>query len=251
MKKKNTAKGLMMIGSLRSAGITTYMKQGQLINRTSTSKEKRSNTLGQFIQRQKMRHTTALWQMLKYCEPMFTQRPTAYQNFATLANRLPAVYVEKTQMERASFLMNGIPVSDGILPVIKQYLGEVAGTPALITDQEADKRMLLSEVTSKMQIRRGRLWLFIAEQVVEGKPFVRFTKREVPWKEMTVVDGHLALVGDEFADDMKGWALVRVVDQSCSSQCIVTRCTLYEQYTTDAALQTAAKSYGGLTETPF
>ena len=52
MKTKNAAKGLMMIGSLRSAGITTYMKQGQLITRVSTSMEKRSNTLPQFIQRQ-------------------------------------------------------------------------------------------------------------------------------------------------------------------------------------------------------
>lgn len=29
---------------------------------------------------------------------------------------------------------------------------------------------------------------------------------------MTVVDGLLVLVGEEFADEMKGWALVRVND---------------------------------------
>ena len=44
---------------------------------------------------------------------------------------------------------------------------------------------------------------------------------------------------------------VRIIDDRCSPQAIVTRCTLYEQYTTEEALQTAAKSYGGLTETPF
>jgi len=62
---------------------------------------------------------------------------------------------------------------------------------------------------------------------------VRFSKRDVSRREMTVVDGRLALVGEEFADDMKGWALVRVIDDRCSPQTIVTRCTLYEQYTTD------------------
>ena len=50
---------------------------------------------------------------------------------------------------------------------------------------------------------------------------------------------------------MKGWALVRVVGDQCSPQIIVTRCTLYQQYMTEEALQTAAKSYGGLTNAPY
>ena len=53
MKKKSAGKGLMMIGSLRSAGITTYLKQGKMITRSSNSNERRSNTLAQFVQRQK------------------------------------------------------------------------------------------------------------------------------------------------------------------------------------------------------
>ena len=36
--------------------------------------------------------------------------------------------------------------------------------------------------------------------------------------------------------------------ERCSPQTIVTRCTLYKQYTTDEALETAADSYGGLTD---
>lgn len=76
--------------------------------------------------------------------------------------------------------------------------------------------------------------------------------REVSWwNDLTVVDGHLALVGEEFADEMKGWALVKIIDDRCSPQTIVTRCTLYQQYTTQEALEEAAKSYGGLTKTPF
>ena len=47
--------------------------------------------------------------MLRYAEPMFTERANAYQDFASLANGLPPVYVEKIQMTDASFLMPGIP----------------------------------------------------------------------------------------------------------------------------------------------
>ena len=35
---------------------------------------------------------------------------------------------------------------------------------------------------------------------------------------MTVVDGGLALVGEEFADENKGWALVRIDRDRCSQQ---------------------------------
>ena len=240
-KKTNASKGLMMVGSLRTSGITTYLKQGRLITRSSTSYEKRSNTMGQFVQRQKMRHSVALWRMLKYCTTMFTQRPTAYNNFMSLANRLPVVYVEKRWMENASFLMPGIPVSDGTLPTVNQQLGEVNGVPALITDLQTDAWQ-----------RGAKLWLYTAVQHAEGRAVhVQFSIREVSWQEMTLTDGHYVLKGEEFADDMRGWALVLVKGDRCSPQTIVTRCTLYQQYTTDEALQKAAKSYGGLTETPF
>lgn len=242
MKKNNVGKGLMIVGSLRKAGITTYMKQGQLITRVSYSNQMRSNTRSQFIARQKMRHTIALWKMLKFCDVMFTQRSTAYQNFASLANRLPAVFVERLHMDQASFLMPGIPVSDGSLPTIQLQLGEVNGMPALLTNLTND------ECTYRVKFR-----LYTAVQTLENgfMPRVRFNMHEVRWSEMTLVDGHMVLVGEEFADEMRGWALVRVIDDRCSPQGIVTRCTLYEQYTTDEALQTAAKSYGGLTKTPF
>ena len=229
----------MLVGSLRTSGITTYMKQGKLITRSSTSYQKRSNTMSQFVQRQKMRHSVALWTMLKYCKTMFTQRPTAYNNFMSLANRLPVVYVERIH-DQASFLMPGIPVSDGTLPAVNLQLGEVNDVAALITDLKVEGRLF-----------HEKWWLYTAIQETGGVPRVRFSMREVSWREMTVVNGCLALVNEEFADEMKGWALVRVVDERCSAQTIVTRCTLYRQYTTDEALQVSAKSYGGITETPF
>ena len=242
MKKKDSAGlGMTIPRKMRIAGITFYLRNGQVVGRASSTHEKRSNTLPQFIQRQKMRHTTALWKMLRYCDVMFTERRTAYQNFASLANQLPAVFVTKRQMDQSSFLMPGIPMSDGILPMVKQELGEVNGVPALLTDLKVENRS-----------EHAKLRLYTAVQTLEYEmPRVRFTMREVSWWDMAVVDGHLALVGEEFADEMKGWALVKVVDDRCSPQTIVTRCTLYQRYTTEAALERAADSYGGLTETPF
>ena len=239
MKKKDSAGlGMMIPKRVRMAGMTFYLRNGQVVGRASSMHEKRSNTLAQFIQRQKMRHTTALWKMLRFCDVIFTERRTAYQNFASLANQLPAVYVTKRLMDQSSFLMPGIPVSDGILPTVKLELGEVNGTPALLTDLKVSDRS-----------HHVKLRLYTAVQNLENEiPRVRFSMREVSWLDMTVVDGSLALVGDEFADEMKGWALVKVIDDRCSPQTIVTHCTLYQQYSTEEALQTAAKSYGGLTD---
>lgn len=239
MRKKSTSKGLMLLGSLRKAGVTTYMKQGKMITRVSSSDERRSNTLPQFIQRQKMRHTIALWKTLKFCKTMFTERQTAYSNFASLANRLPVVFVPNNGvMNNASFLMPGIPVSDGRLPAINEQLGEVDGTAALMTDLKADAWM-----------PQTKLLLYTAVQHIEcNMPLVRFSVREVPWEEMTFVDDHYVLKDEAFADDMKGWALVLVRGEKCTSQAIVTRSTFFQSYTTEEAMQSAAESYGGLTE---
>ena len=241
MKKKTTGLGLVIPDKMRIGGVTFYKRQGQVIGRVSESHQKRSNTLPQFIQRQRMRHTIALWQMLKFCNPMFTERGNAYQDFASIANRLPAVYYPQHK-RYVSFLMPGIPVSNGTLPPVSQHLGEVNGTAALLTDLKPGERHPGEE-----------LWLYTAEQHLEEAetPRVRFSKRQLKRSDMTTTDGTLSLVSDDFADPMKGWTLVRIVKDRCSPQTIQTRCTLYQQYTTDEALQEAAKTYGGLTETPF
>ena len=76
--------------------------------------------------------------------------------------------------------------------------------------------------------------------------------RTVKVNEMTQTETGLALVGEEYADENKGWALVHVRRDRCSSQGIVTRCTLYQKYTTDEALEEAIKSYGKLVkERPY
>lgn len=243
--KKEKPMGLLLNGSVRSAGVTFYLKKGQMIVRSSKTIAKRSCTRGQFIQRQRMRHTTALWQQLSGCRPMFSGGKSTYARFATLANRLPAVFVPcNGPLDGASFLMPEMPVSDGSLTPIKQQLGSVDGIAALLTDlKPSDLR------------RPEKFLLYTAEQRIEGnKPVVRFLQvREVAKEEFTEVGGRLALTGDEFADPMRGWALVRVIpsatpgEDRCSTQSLVTNCRLYEQYTTEEALQQAAQSYGGLT----
>ena len=244
--KKEKPMGLLLNGSVRSAGVTFYLKKGQMIVRSSKTVAKRSCTRGQFVQRQRMRHTTALWQQLSGCRPMFSGGKSTYARFATLANRLPAVFVPcNGPLDGASFLMPEMPVSDGSLTPIKQQLGSVAGIAALLTDLKPGDIQ-----------RYEKLLLYTAEQRIEGStPRVRFLRvREVAKDEFTEVDGCLALVGEEFANTMRGWALVRVRPSSapgaerCSTQSLVTRCRLYEQYTTEEALQQAAESYGGLTE---
>ena len=237
MKKQSYGLGLVIPNRMCIGGVTFFKRQGQVVGRVSESRQKRSCTLPQFIQRMRMRHTIALWQMLKGCDPMFTTRRSAYQDFASAANRLPAVFVP-LGVSYASLLMPGIPVSNGTLPKVEQQLGEVDGTPALLTDLKKTIGLLDEE-----------LWLYTAEQHHETAcaPSVRFSKRQVTRQQLTANGDRLALVGQEFADLTKGWALVRVKGNSCSPQSLLTRCTLYRQYTTDEALQAAARSYGGLT----
>ena len=88
------------------------------------------------------------------------------------------------------------------------------------------------------------LRLYTAEQRVEhGVPRVFFKVKKVKKNELVETAGGVALVGEEFADHNKGWALVLIDGERCSTQGIVTQCTLYEQYTTQEALLAAAKSH--------
>lgn len=238
MKKE---KGITFTGSLRSDGITIYQKQGKTIIRSSTRSKSNGFTIKQFIQRQRMRHAIALWRELEYCYPMFTEAKSAYNGFVSLANHLPAVFVNKYDaMHSPSFLMPGIPVSDGTLPEVKQHLGEVGGKAALITD-----------IRPFIKSYGMDLRLFTAEQINGTYPKVEFDVRSVTREELIETGEGLALVGEEFADDNKGWALVLVKGENCSPQSIVTRCTLYQQFTTEEVMNEAAKTYGRVKESPF
>lgn len=224
-----------MIGRSPQAGFTIYEKQGKRIMRVAhNSSRPRRCTLKQFIQRQRMRHSIALWHTLSWCDTMFTEHQSAYSGFVALANRLPAVFVDKDLAKHnASFLMPDIPVSEGTLLPIKQYLDEVNGVTALITNLK------------KSDIRQGaELHLYTAEQKVEyDYPRVYFEVRKVAKDELTETENGLALVGEDFSNTNKGWALVLVKGKRCSSQGIVTNCTLYQQYTTEEAMMKASESH--------
>ena len=144
-------------------------------------------------------------------------------------------------------------VSDGPLPSISYQLGEMDGQPALLTDLTAkDIRegeyllYVLEQRVYPQQYAEEMAQLSIRVEVVTPDQFVTVPSTLLtPYKSK---DGCLTLVDDRFADSMLGFALVRVKDGHASHQRVVTNCSYYERYTTEEALQAAAKSYGGLTQ---
>lgn len=227
--------GLTMNGSLKKAGVTFYAKEGQTIMRVARSKQPMRRTREQFVARQRMRHAVALWRPMKWArEPLFD----SYGRFLSLMRRVQEVYLTKGQhASGVTLLLPGMPVSDGVLPVVEQRLGEVEGTAALLVEP------------TSLELRIGdRLLLYTVRQRIHlGTPRVEIARREVDAMEWVAVGEQVALVDEAFADPMAGWALVHVRGPKCSSQGVVTRCTYYQQFTTEEALLTAAESYGGLT----
>lgn len=234
----NKIKGIVITGRLKNSGITVYFRNGKAVARTAKSMQPKRRTRKQFVARQQMLHSTRLWTFLKCAgPPMFPAQPTAYNRFLSLMRRTEVVFLpQRGQLHGATMLLPEMPVSEGLMPTVKQDLGEVDGSTALITN------------LSRNSLRKGdKLILYTLTQNIQWIPRVFFSRREVTPNEMTETAEGLALVGDEFADDMKGWALVHVHGKRCSTQTAVTHCTYYMQFTTEEALLTAAASYGGLT----
>jgi hypothetical protein len=143
-------------------------------------------------------------------------------------------------------------ISDGPLPPINYQLGEADGQPALLTDLtpkdvREDEYLLyvLKQRVLPQQLAEEMAQLSIHVENITPDQFVTVPSTLLtPYKSK---DGCLALVGDHFADPMLGFGLVRIKDGHASHQRVVTNCIYYERYTTEEALQAAAKSYGGLT----
>lgn len=237
---KQKPMGLLINGSLKQSGISFYLRNGQMIARTAHSYQPKRRTRAQFVARQQLTHSCRLWMLLRLAgEPMFEHTPTAYARFRTLMRRTPVVFTPRRgSMAGAVLLLPGMPVSDGVLPVVEQWLGEADGTAALLTSLTAG------------DLRPGDiLRLYTLRQTIEcGCPVVRVRAADLGVGDFQSVDGRLALVGDDFADDMTGWALVHIRETRCSSQQVVTRCTYYQPFTTEDALLSAAATYGGLTK---
>lgn len=231
--------GLNITGRLKKGGITIYTRNGRTVTRTATSEQPERRTRKQFVARQQMLHSTRLWGLLKWAgAPMFPAQPTSYNRFLSLMHRTEVVFLPQLgPLDGATMLLPDMPLSEGSMPTVKQHLGEVDGSAALVTNLTRDS------------LQSGdKLILYTLIQDITHKPRVLIYRREVMPDEMTETADGLALIGSEFADDMKGWALIHVRDESCSTQTVITRSTYYKQFTTEEALQDAAASYGGLTK---
>lgn len=267
---KNNA--LTITGKLKKDGITIYKLKGKTVMRSATSEQPLRRTRGQFVTRQRIAHTTALWKRLREpARPLFTQCVNIYGRFSTLMRKQPVVFLTKEELANgASLLIPGMPLSDGLLPNVLYRLDEVDGNPALLTNLKMKHSLGNNPTASDMvsalcgkgaTLKTGDvLRLYSLHQTVEymiPKVYVHMEELVLESSrqmsgfsdiELQCVDGRLALTGSCFADDTMGWGLVHVSDERCSSQTVVTRCNMYEQYTTEEALDRAAKSYGGLTD---
>lgn len=208
----------------------------------------------QLALRERIAHNNILWRILKDTRHThFEGGVDAYRRFMSVNRLSPTVYLTKGQVSNnTSLLLPNMAVSSGPLTPISYQFGEVDGQPALLTD-----------LTPK-DIRKGEYLLYVVQQEVihwqggEDLPQVQISVETVTPDMFTVVpstlltlrqstNGCLALVDDRFADPMLGFGLVHVINGHVSTQHVITRCTYYERFTTEEALQAAAKSYKGLT----
>ena len=238
----------------RVGGLTTFVKHGKKYVRKASSHQPRRLTRKQLALREQLGHNNALWRALKKTKYTFFEgADTAYNRFMAINRESPIPYLLKRQYHsRNALLLPNMFISDGPLQPINYQLDEVNGQPALFTDltkQSAHKGTLLLYVLKQEVFPFYEDEdLFRLEIMVETITPDQFTLVPstllTPFKD---VNGTLALVGERFGDPMMGFGLVRVEDGHASTQRVVTRCTYYERYTTEEAIQAAAKSYGGFT----
>ena len=239
----------------RVGGLTTYIRNGKKYVRVSTSHQPRRLSRKQLLVRERQSHNNALWRALKASGHVFMEGGdnTAYNHFMAINMQSPVPYIPKQQFHSGNaLLLPGMVLSDGPLTPISYQLDEVDGQPALLTDltkKEAQKSTLLLYVLHQKVLAHqdwpDQFYLSIKVETLTTSDFTVVPSTLLtPYQSKS---GTLALVGPRFADPMFGFGIVRLKDGHASHQHVVTRCTYYERYTTEEALQAAAKSYGGLT----
>ena len=235
-------------------GMTVFERNGKVLIKSAHQDQPRRLSRKQLLIRERQSHNNALWRAIKETGKVFffKGKNTLYNRFMSINMYSPVTYLEKGQYHsNKALLLPDMVISDGDLPSIQYQLGEVDGKPALLTD------------LTKASAKKMKLLLFVLEQKVtqqpvEGDDFqLKITVEDVTVDDFVKVPstspspykstrGTLALIGERFADPMLGFALVRVESDDASHQRVVTNCTYYERYTTEEALQAAAKSYDGL-----
>ena len=283
-KVRNTTFGFT--GRIAGHGITLYRRRGKVYARISTREVSDRQSMNQFKTREKMRHSIALWKcfLTPYKPLMTTSDGTiAYNAFLRANSALPTVYLTKQQaVQGAALLMPGMVVSEGRLPAVEYGFAVLeSGERVVLTNlltgidesetQELaigcndDLRQLLCTNHRNPQLMPGdRVRFYRFEQRLEGDcPTVTITCCEMAldndprqnqelrgWRFYSH-EGRLAIGGAD--DENMGWAVVLYSDkeQRASTQQVLTTCRLYEQYTTDEALQRAAESYGNVEQADF
>lgn len=278
-KSKNNTLGFT--GRIRGVGVTFYRLGGKTYARVSTRTAPNRQSVKQFINREKMRHSIALWHCFYSSEKPLMETSgslTAYNAFLRANSSLPTVYLTKQQSQHgAALLMPGMVVSEGRLPRVEYDFAVLAGGERVVltnwlTGFDADEvrelpivcndnlaNLLCTNHRNPQLLPDDSVRFYRLEQVAgEGWPEVRIKCCEVQLNQDTrpnaalrdwqffSVGGRLAIGGAD--DENRGWAVVVYSDreQSASTQKVVTTCRLYEQYTTAEALERAAESYGNV-----
>ena len=274
------------IGRIPGAGVTFFRRGGKTYARVSTRTAPNKQSVKQFINRERMRHSIALWHCFYSSDKPLMETSgnlTAYNAFLRANSALPTVYFTKQQaVQGAALLMPGMVVSEGRLPAVEYGFAVLeSGERVVLTNlltgidegetQELpigcndDLRQLLCSSSRNPQLMpddRVRFYRF--EQRLEGDcPTVTMTccemvldndPRHIPelrdWRFYSH-KGRLAIGSAD--DENMGWAVVLYSDkeQRASRQQVLTSCRLYEQYSTDEALQRAAESYGNVEQADF
>ena len=249
----------------RVGGLTTYIRNGKKYVRVSTSHQPRRLSRKQLLVRERQSHNNALWRALKASGHVFMEGGdnTAYNHFMAINMESPVPYIPKQQYHSGNaLLLPDMVVSDGPLQPISYQLGEI-DNPASSADAPATIPALLTDLTPRDAKNDTFLLYVLHQKVITHQDWYdqfylsikveTLTKDDFTLVPSTLLSpyknakGTLALIGPRFADPMLGFALVRLKDGHASRQRVVTRCNYYERFTTEEALQAAAKSYGGLT----
>ncbi len=244
------AKGILEDIEGRIGGLTVYRRCGETFVRPTHIEQPRRLSRKQLLLRERQSHNNAVWRALKRSGRVYFEGgKTPYNRFMSVNLFSPVPYLQKHQYySNNALLLPEMVVSDGPLPPIEYRIGEVEGRAALLTD-------LTSARAEGME-----MLLYVLKQTIEDGPGEeeRF-QLSVAVEEIAAGDfeevessqgdggGTLALVGERYADPMMGFGLVQVKEGVASHQRVVTRSSYYERYTSEEALQAAAKSYGGLT----
>ena len=216
--------------------------------------------------RERQSHNNALWRALKATKQVYFEgENTAYNCFMSVNRESPVPFLTKQHYYwNTALLLPDMYLSFGPLLPVSYQLGDVDGQPALLTDLSANDLRHLAAPDTYGSPKDFALLLYVLHQRLlpqqTGEEWAQLsitveplTKHDFTTVPSTILSpyknpkGTLALVSPRFSDPMLGFGIVRLQAGHASTQRVVTRCTYYERFTTEEALQAAADSYGGLT----